>query len=105
MKGIHTAYLGFLLAAIVLIAGLWWFNQGYGEISPKTYQYSKALCSACLNKSEVHLSKVREMLANEDVLPAKERSWIDAIVADADDGNWERAARKARRMMEDQVQY
>lgn len=96
-----------VLAGFLLVLGFWWLNRGYGEVSPMTYEYSKALYSACLNRNEEHLGKVEGLLATNEAegLPANERKWIDAIIAEARDGQWETAATKARRMMEDQVQY
>ena len=96
-----------MLAGVVLLVGFGWLNCGYGEVSPLTYEYSKALYSACLNKNEEHLSKVDELLASNNAtdLPVKERQWINALVAEARDGDWQAAAKKARQIMEDQVQY
>jgi hypothetical protein len=96
-----------VLAGVVLVFGFWWLNQGYGKVSPLTYQYSKALYSACLTKNEGQLAKVEELLAKSDSaeLPANERQWINAILTEAREGEWDSAAQKARRMMEDQVQF
>ena len=96
-----------LVIGLVVAAGIWWLNQGYGEVSQQTYEYSKAIYGACLNKNEVHLSKVETMLAGEEAsdLPAREKDWLDALVTQARAGNWQAAAKKARRMMEDQVKY
>ncbi len=86
--------------------GLWYLNQGYGKVSALTYEYSKALYSACLSRNETHLTKVEEMLSQDDInaIPSNERAWIEAIIADARNGQWTTAANQARRMMEDQVQ-
>ena len=93
--------------AVAAVAVLVWLNQGYGEVSPQTYQYSKALYSACQAKNESHLQKIQEMLQSspEDALSDTERGWLEAILSQALEGQWEGAARKARRMMEDQVKY
>lgn len=96
-----------VLVVGLIVAGIWWLNRGYGEVSPQTYEYSKAIYSACLTKSEEHLGKVEAMLASEEpaVLSAREKGWLESIVATARDGKWQAAAKKARRIMEDQVEY
>ncbi len=103
----NTILTTLVLAGFLLTAGSWWFNRGYGEVSPITYEYSKALYSACLNRNEEHLGKVEELLVTrgDEGLSVNERKWIDAIIEEARDGRWVSAAKRARRMMEDQVQY
>ena len=92
---------------LVLVAGYLWVNRGYGEVSPETYQFSKALYSACLKKSDEHLDMVDKLLDESDdlLLPSNERIWIEKIINLARSGDWESAAKKAKRMMEDQVKY
>ena len=92
------------VAGIVLAVGLW-LNRGYGEVSPQTYQYSKALYSACLNKNKEHLSKIENLLSASEDVPEAEREWLEAIVAQAQNDDWVSASKDARRMMEDQVKY
>ena len=95
------------LVILLLFGGYFWLNRGYGEVSPDTYQFSKALYSACLKKSDEHLTKIEELLdeSDETSLPSNERIWLDEITKLAQNGDWESAARKAKRMMEDQVKY
>jgi len=92
------------VVGIVLAVGLW-LNRGYGEVSPQTYQYSKALYSACLNKNKEHLSKIEVLLSASEDVPEAEREWLEAIVAQAQNDDWVSASKDARRMMEDQVKY
>ena len=40
----------FSVLLLVLVAGYLSVTRGYGEVSPETYQFSKALYSACLKK-------------------------------------------------------
>jgi hypothetical protein len=104
----QTAWItALVLAGVVLAVGYWLQNRGYGKVSQQTYEYSKALYSACLSKNNEHLNKIVNLLASDDKtkLPDNERKWLDAIIAEARDGNWETAAQKARRMMEDQVEF
>ena len=53
---------------LVLVGGYLWVNRGYGELSPDTYQFSKALYSACLKKSDEHLDMVDKLLNESDDL-------------------------------------
>ena len=102
----NLALLSFLVA-ILLAGSFFWLYQGYGEVSPRTYQISKAIYSACLKKSHDHLAKVEELLneSDEASLPTNEAIWLDQIIKIARSGNWDSAAKKAKRMMEDQVKY
>jgi hypothetical protein len=92
---------------LVLVGGYLWVNRGYGEVSPDTYQFSKALYSACLKKSDEHLDMVDKLLNESDdlSLPPNEQIWIEKIIKLARSGDWKSAAKKAKRMMEDQVKY
>ena len=92
------------LVGVLLAIGLW-SNQGYGKVSPETYQYSKALYSACLNKNKEHLSKIETLLSSNENVPQNEREWLDAIVAQAHSDDWVAASQDARRMMEDQISH
>ena len=98
-----------LIAAIgilaLLVLSFWWLNQGYGKVSPETYQFSQSLYSACLKKSDEHLEKVTQML-DEDrshSIPAHELKWLKSIISKAESGQWESAAKMAKRIMDDQV--
>ena len=109
MNSASTARKIIVTATIVvaLVAGYLWIDFGYGEVSPQTYQFSKALYSACQNKNEQHLAKVSELLESEEgtELPDEERQWLMNILKRAQAGDWEAAAKQARQMMEDQVKY
>ena len=103
----QSMWLGCGIVIGILLVGFWWLNRGYGKVSPMAYEYSKALYSACLNKNEEHLSKVENLLRidSTETLPANERDWIDAIIGEARNGKWQSAAKKARRIMEDQIEH
>ena len=99
-----------LIASFVIlltVGGYLWLNRGYGDVSPMTYQFSKALYSACLKKSDEHLATVKKLIdeSNQTALPTKEREWLEQIIDLAQSGQWESAATEARRIMEDQVIY
>ncbi|MEL7496576.1 MAG: hypothetical protein AAFN77_03140 [Planctomycetota bacterium] len=82
-------------------------GRGYGEVSPATYELAKSLYSACLKKSDEHLNRVDDLLNQNDTppIPSNERRWLNQIIKQAQNGDWESAAQKAKRMMEDQVDY
>ena len=80
---------------------------GYGKISPKAYEHAKALYSICNRKDKQRLTRyatlLREARTQGEISP-KEADWLDDIVQEAQAGEWEDAAAKARRMMTDQVE-
>ncbi len=96
-----------LVPVILLVAGYSWINRGYGEVSPQAYQFSKAVYSACLNQNDEHLDKIANLMGGDEgaELSDTERRWLADMIARAESGDWKSAARKARRMMEDQVEY
>ena len=79
---------------------------GYGEVSPKTYEYAKALYSIC-NRKDAGRLDVIETQIKEDTdagqLNEQEADWLLAIVEDARQADWQAAGQAARRMMEDQI--
>ena len=90
------------------VLGLKMFN-GYGEVSPRTYEFAKAIYAACLSKSNERLERVESMLTNssdsQTEIPDKQREWLQGMVDLAKRGRWDTAANQARQMMEDQVEY
>ena len=94
---------GLLFVLLVLAAGC----GGYGEISPHSYEYAKALYSICNRQDESRLDPFSEQLlaaADAGELPVHEAEWMEDIADLARDGQWEDAARKSRRMLMDQVE-
>ena len=97
----------FLVLAVVVYL---WVNNGYGKVSPKTYELSKALYGACLAKSDERIEKVDLILSAESArggveITRQEKAWLNRIIRKARNGKWEAAAKSSRRMMEDQVEY
>ena len=94
------------VAVLLVLGGLFYFNRGYGEVSPKTYEYATALFSICNRKDEARLEKISEMInesvASEEVSET-EAGWLLAIVDEAKSGEWESALEDSRNLMEDQV--
>lgn len=97
----------FPLALFFLLVVLPLVGCGYGEVSPKTYEYATALYSICNLQDEARLKKFTEMLEEAKTngeLPEKEADWLLDIVDRAQAGSWEQAAQMARRMLADQVE-
>ena len=100
-----SVLLGFVAVVSIGLALSFWLNRGYGEVSPETYEYSKALYSACLNKNKEHLDKVEALLVSSENVPQNERNWLESIIERARGEHWKSASNDARRMMEDQVKH
>ncbi len=96
-----------LLSAIPFFVLLCCFaGCGYPEVSPKTYEISKALYSACNRKSAEHVTKASELIEvhhESGNLSEREAKWLREIVRDAESGSWEAATLEARQLMEDQI--
>jgi len=96
----------------VLLLGaaiLFWSSRGYGKVSPNAYSVSKALVGACQAKDSDRLNAVEALLepdADEPLeLSDTERRWLTSMIGTARGGDWKSAAKAARRMMEDQIEY
>lgn len=105
----RNALISTLVIAVVAAVTYLLLPAGYGKVSPRTYEFAKALYSACLSKSEARIAQVETMLRDEletdSKVPENQADWLEGIVETARQGNWESAAKQARRMMEDQVEY
>lgn len=102
MKHFARVSLSFLTLGCLLLN----IGCGYPEVSPQTYQLSKALYTACNCRNEEHLDKACEALetaAESEEITEKEAKWLMAIVDQAREGEWELAATEARSILEDQV--
>tara|TARA_R110002111_G_C6007511_1_gene374225 strand:- start:366 stop:635 length:270 start_codon:yes stop_codon:yes gene_type:complete len=79
---------------------------GYPEVSPRTYEISKALYSVCNQKSQERLEIVTKLiqssLENKEI-SASEADWLNGIIAQAREGDWQSASKEVRQMMEDQI--
>ncbi|QDT35050.1 hypothetical protein [Thalassoglobus polymorphus] len=88
----------------MLLCGL--TGCGYPDVSPKTYEISKALYSACNRKSDEHVSKISKLIESHlesGDLSEREAKWLRVIIHNAEEGRWEAATLEARQLMEDQV--
>lgn len=90
------------LGLVVLLAGC----GGYPEVSPKTYEFAKALYGICNRQQLEKLDPVTEQIEaarDADEITAREAGWLLEIVETAGAGDWTAATAEARRLMEDQV--
>ncbi|WP_425399599.1 hypothetical protein [Aeoliella sp.] len=89
------------LLALLLAPGC-----GYGEVSTKAYEYSKALYSITNRQAEGKLDEVTAQIAqaaDDGQLSDAEAGMLQAIVDKAVSGDWKAANRDARALMEAQV--
>jgi len=98
-----------VLAFLVLVVVIGRITDaGYGKVSRITYELAKATYAACLAQDEDRLDAVKltmDDIASEQPIPDQERRWLENILAKARKGNWESAAKDARRIMSDQVDH
>ena len=98
--------LGVLLIGAAIVV---WSSQGYGKVSPDAYQVATALYGSCLAESDQRLQSVSLLVSDESEQPLElsdsERRWFESMIRTAEGGDWKSAAKSAKRMMEDQVEY
>ncbi len=97
---------GALLLIIVAGAGAYFFfDWGYGEVSPTGYKFATALFSICNQQDDARLAilveKLEQAKADEQLQP-DETTWLENIVHQAQNGHWDAASKNARRLMVDQ---
>jgi len=81
--------------------------QEYGTVSVSAYQVATAVYSTCNRQDTQRLPVIRtkiDELHTSGNLTAKESNWLTAMVALADNGDWESAMLDARTMLDEQVQ-
>lgn len=90
----------------LLLAGLL-LGCGYGAVSERTYEVAQSLYNISNRRQADKLPQMRKLIEEsleQRLLSAREADWLNEIVEDANQGNWDVAERKSRRMMQDQVQ-
>lgn len=95
--------LGSLLLAGILLGGC----GGYGEISPKGYDYATALYSICNRRDESRLDEFIAMLSQDrqaGEISEEEADWFAGIAAEARGGNWDEASASAREILLAQIE-
>jgi len=97
------------VSLLLLVGMLFTTGCGYGKVSDRSYKVATALYGACLSKSEARLEKISQLIVQdettEEPIPSHELVWLESIVEQAQEGNWESAAQSCKRMMKDQVEY
>ena len=93
---------------VLLVAGLGMvLGCGhYDEVSPLAYEYGKALFSICNRKAEAQLAPIAAQIAKSATageLSSQEARWLEAIIQQATEGDWESARGESRRLLEDQA--
>ena len=81
--------------------------RGYGELSERGYEFALAIASACNQRDAVRIERLVALLEDDDArreLDEAERGWLRAILVEATEGRWEQANRRARRLLERQLQ-
>lgn len=94
------------LVALLVLTLLPLNGCGYPEVTPKTYELSKALYSVCNQKSEERLEAVQKLIQSsleQNEINESEADWLNGIIAQAQEGNWETATQEVRQLMEDQI--
>ena len=79
---------------------------GYGDVSYTTYRYAQALYSITNRRAAEKLDQVTTQIdsaRSSGQLSKREARWLEEIIADAREGNWQHANLACRTMMEDQV--
>ena len=92
----------FLLALCLCIG-----CSDYQGISPTAYQYAKALYSVTNRQRTEKLERVSDLITEsqqQGEITSQEAAWLEGIIDDAREGEWQTAQREARRMMDDQVE-
>ena len=96
-----------IFSLVVLLCGsLLLSGCGYPEVSPKTYELSKALYSVCNQKSTERLVKVQALIQSsleQEEITSREADWLNGIIKQAQAGEWDEALRESRQIMEDQA--
>ncbi|MCA8995882.1 MAG: hypothetical protein KDA80_02825 [Planctomycetaceae bacterium] len=95
----------FRLVPLLLLVFL--FGCGYGEVNGHTYECAKAIYSICNRQDSERLAQIAQLvetLRAKEKLSRREAGWLTDIIRDAEQGNWETAARESRQLMVDQIQ-
>ncbi len=101
MKRRSSCWQGLCFSLILAVSGC-----GYGTVSPETYELAKAIYGVCNRQQTEKLPQVRELIETsleKQEITEKEAQWLKDIVKQAEAGQWETAAAKARRIVSDQT--
>ena len=98
---------GHALSKTILLLFLCVGCSDYQGISPTAYQYAKALYSVTNRQRTEKLERVSDLITEsqqQGEITSQEAAWLEGIIDDAREGEWQTAQREARRMMDDQVE-
>lgn len=90
--------ISFVLLAIV--------GCGYGEVSPATYGYAKALYTLSNTQAADRIDEVADKIAAAAAageVTQREAGWLNEICDQCRSGDWAGAQQAAKRMMRDQA--
>lgn len=97
------------VAAVFVLIGIVLMTRGYGrygEVNTETYEYAKALYSACNLKDVKRLDACETMISeaeSADKISAKEVGYLRDIISMARDDQWDDAQAMVRQLMTDQA--
>jgi len=97
----------FALIAVGLLVTLPFVGCGYGEVTPRGYDYAKALYSICNRQDSSRLEQFVGLIESdlqEGKISQQEADWFRDIADRASAGDWQSANVSARELLEDQVQ-
>jgi len=98
---------GRALSKTILLLVLCVGCSDYQGISPTAYQYAKALYSVANRQRTEKLERVSDLITEsqqQGEITSQEAAWLEGIIDDAREGEWQTAQREARRMMDDQIE-
>lgn len=104
----NDTFTGIRYVWLCLLMGVCLSGCGYPQVSPKAYELSKALYSACNRRSEEQLTRVVELIESHSSagdINRRESEWLTAIVDQARARQWHQAMIEARQIMEDQAAH
>lgn len=97
----QITYLLVAVVAAVMLSGC----QKYGEVSPQTYEFAKALYSVCNRKDDGRLQSTETAIqeaVKSGELPEGQAGDLLEIIETARSGNWTTAMQDCRTMMSEQ---
>ncbi|MCO6456599.1 MAG: hypothetical protein J5I93_14975 [Pirellulaceae bacterium] len=93
-----------LLSAIALLAGC----GRYPPVGSSAYELAESVAGVCNGRREAQLPAARQMIDNRQaagLITSREASFLLEIIEQAERGDWERAERRARRLLLDQSDW
>lgn len=96
-----------VLAAIAVAGVAWWLTRPPVQLNEHQYATSIALYRVCNQRSDTGLDQIEALLKSSGEPsdnPSSSHRALQAIIADARQGRWQRAAVNCRRLLDDQVQ-